>query len=322
MKTAEGIKTEWEKAEENGTPRDKKYSMLFGNASGKNNVLVGHNAYAKTPAMYVGLEPGKNYTIETLSGDCGLMLPSYIGIDETAYISKITTVCYPTTSKDIYVSKGYVQEVGGNHGGIASSITGGNKLETGTTISYEHIDTTEDPEYMIDIPCRYSCPAVYLNKGESYTFTVDDDYNMYGLYIGCWDEADYQGIKIVEGVEPYSLLMAERLASGATKFNVKAYWTPGEEWVSVDDNIIQAEYNIRLAENTSGNDYCRYLNNSIIKHYDLDEFTMTGHQHTLESISDLGDLKATIPKMVLSTSTLVDGISPLEENTFWFVYEE
>jgi hypothetical protein len=272
--------------------------------------------------MYVGLEPGKNYTIETLSGDCGLMLPNLLGTKTSGYVSKITKVCYPTTSKDIYVSKGYVQEVGGNHGGIASSITGGNKLETGTTISYEHIDTKEYPEYMIDIPCLYSCPAVYLNKGESYTFTVDDDYNMYGLYIGCWDEADYQGIKIVEGVEPYSLLMAERLASGATKFNVKVYYTPGEHWLNVDDNIIQAEYNIRLAENTSGNDYCRYLTNDIIRHYDLDEFTMTGHQHTLESISDLDDLKATIPKMVLSTSRLVDGNSPLEENTFWFVYEE
>jgi hypothetical protein len=53
----------------------------------------------------------------------------------------------------------------------------------------------------------------------------------------------------------------------------------------------------------------------------LDEFSLVGHHHNLEDIDDLQDLVDTIPVVELSTQTLADGISPLEENHLYFVYE-
>ena len=59
-----------------------------------------------------------------------------------------------------------------------------------------------------------------------------------------------------------------------------------------------------------------------MSNFDLDDFTMTGHTHSIAEMTDLNIVTDTIPKMQLSTSTLVDGESELAENTFYFVYEE
>ena len=141
---------------------------------------------------------------------------------------------------------------------------------------------------------------------------------MYGIWVACLDEEDYKGIKIVEGIEPYSKLMEERLASGATKFNLKVYNC------AYDDNEIMAEYNIKLSDNTTENDYCRFLSADTIKHFDLDDFTMNGHNHDIESLDNVPEFVESlkVPKMVLSTSTLADGQSELAENTFHFVYSD
>lgn len=302
-----------------GAEYDRCYDMVIASKDKVDRHLAKFNAKPVAPAMYVGLEPLKNYTIESLAGDCALVLSTN---KTKKHITKEETIIYPTTTKVVSVSKKDANNVGSVGGGVVGGVvTGGSKLDNGTSIVYSYIDDTKEPLGSIEVPCALSCPTVYLRKGESYTFQVEDENAMYGIYVCCWQEEDYAGIKIVEGIEPYSLLMEERMASGATKFNIKTYWTPELYW-TVDNNEIMQEFNIKLCDNTAEKDYCRYLTSETIKHFDLDEFTMVGHSHSLSSISDLDELKATIPKMILSTSTLADGESELAENTFHFVYAD
>ncbi len=299
------------------------YDMVIASPYWVEKHLSKYNSKPVAPAMYVGLAPLKNYTIETTAGDCALILSDN---DTKIHITKSEKVVYPSEQINLTVSKSEANGVGGtttDGGAIGGVVTGGGKLQNGTVISYERIDNTKDPIGILDLPCAMSCPKIYLKKGESYTFQVEDEHPMYGIYVCCWDEDAYAGIKIVEGIEPYSKLMEERMASGATKFNIKTYWTPNNSW-NVDTNEILQEFNIKLTDNTTENDYCRYLNAETIKHFDLDEFTMLGHQHKVSDMSDMESYVESlkIPKMVVSTSTLADGVSDLEENTFHFVYEE
>ena len=115
--------------------------------------------------------------------------------------------------------------------------------------------------------------------------------------------------------------MSERLATGATKFNMKIYFGEADSNQLSDVNLPRYEYNVKLVDTTEDNGYVRYLTNELKKSYDLDEFAMYGHEHRLEDIADLQELKDTVPKMQLSTTTLVDGVSKLEPNTFYFVYD-
>lgn len=298
------------------------YDMIVADPYWVKSKLHHYNAQPLAPAMYVGLAPGSNYTIETLAGDCALILTDRTNRKHITTEKEV--VCYPTTTKTANVSSSQAKETGQeNSSGAIGGSQSGAGLGNGAVISYEYIDSTKDPIGKIDVPCALTCPYVYIRKGESYTFTVDDDDEMLGIWILCWNEDDYQGIKIVEGVEPYSTLMSERMASGATKFNVKTYWTPGLEF-DVDDDKIMQEFNIKLCDNTTEKDYCRFLNNNTIKHFDLDEFTMDGHTHTMAHVTDKEEFVQSlkVPTMTLSTSTLTDGISELPENTFYFVYEE
>lgn len=292
----------------------REWDLVIASPSTVNNHLMEHGAKPLAPAMYVGLKPLNNYTIESTAGDCALVLSNNI---TNHFVTKETEVCYPSTIKSVVVKKSQAQDVGTGNGGGAfgGTVTGGSKLENGTVLHFNVVDTSADPVGMMEIPTYISCPTVYLKRGESYTFQVEDEDDMYGIWVMCLDEEDYKGIKIVEGIQPYSELMAERMASGATKFNVKVYAD------NFDDNEIMAEYNIRLCENTTDDSYCRFLTNNTIKHFDLDDFSMNGHTHDIEKMEGVEELKATIPKMVLSTATLADGESELAENTFHFVYK-
>lgn len=298
-----------------GSDYDRCYDMVIAKPEDIRNHLANHEAQPIAPVMYVGLAPLHNYTIESTAGDCAIIFPNSGGFSSKLHITKEEHICYPTTSKISYASKNTVNSIGLSTG-MAGVVTGSNKLNNGTAFIMEQIDNTKDPEEKIEIPCALTCPDIYLKKGESYTFQIEDEDDMYGIWVCCWQEEDYEGIKIVEGIESYSSLMYERIASGATKFNMKIYAD------SFDANEIMQEYNIRLADNTTEADYCRYLTNETIKNYDLDVFSMSGHKHTTADITDIDELKATIPKMILSTGTLVDGLTELAENTFHFVYEE
>lgn len=302
------------RTKENNLLEGREWDLVIANPKYVNNQLAEHKAQPLAPAMFVGLEPLKNYTIETTAGDCAIILPENIS---NKFITKATEVCYPSTIKTVVVKKSQAQDMGTGVGGVGGgTVTGGAKLENGSVIHYSIVDTSADPVGMIEVPTAISCPNVYLKRGESYTFQVEDEDDMQGIWVACLQEDDYKGIKIVEGIQPYSELMAERMASGATKFNVKVYTE------AYDENEIMAEYNIKLCDNTTDDSYCRFLTNNTIKHFDLDDFTMVGHTHDIERMDGIDDLKATIPKMVLSTATLADGESELAENTFHFVYVE
>ena len=301
---------------DNNLLENRAYDLVIASNNDVGRYLSEHNAKPIAPAMYVGLKALKNYTIETTAGDCAIILSPNNG---NKFITKRTEICYPTTTKSIILKKKEVQNIGESNGDISTGIVSGkNKLETGTVVYVNVVDTSEEPEGMIEVPTAISCPNVYLKRGESYTFQVEDEDDMYGIWVACLDEEDYKGIKIVEGIEPYSKLMEERLASGATKFNLKVYNC------AYDDNEIMAEYNIKLSDNTTENDYCRFLSADTIKHFDLDDFTMNGHNHDIESLDNVPEFVESlkVPKMVLSTSTLADGQSELAENTFHFVYSD
>lgn len=294
----------------------REFDLVIASSRYINNQMKEHQAKPLAPAMYVGLKPLKNYTIETTAGDCALVLP---GNRTKKFITKRTELAYPSVMKSVVVKKARAQDVGMNDGGLqGGAVTGAGKLESGTVLYYNIVDKSVDPLGLIECPTALSCPNVYLKRGESYTFQVEDEDEMWGCWVMCLQEEDYKGIKIVEGIEPYSTLMEERMASGATKFNLKVYT---EQY---DDNEIMAEYNIKLSDNTTDDDYCRFLTNNTIKHFDLDDFTMNGHTHSVEEMTDLEerltDLR--VPTMKLNTATLVDGESELAENTFYFVYEE
>ena len=299
----------------------REYDWVIANPYYVNNHLAEHNAKPLAPAMFIGLAKNHNYTIETTAGNCAIVTP----INNTQkFITKETQVQYPSKIVTHTVTKNDANDfanaqVGQTSGGVgAGAVTGGSKLQNGTVMHFNVIDDSGDPSCKMEVPVALSCPNKYLKRGESFTFYVDDDADMYGIWVLCENEDDYKGIKVVEGVEPYSLLMAERMASGATKFNVKVF---SEKW---DRDDVRGEYNIKLCDNTTEDSYCRFLDNNTIKHYDLDVFTMVGHTHTVDEITDMetyvDSLK--IPTMRLGTSTMIDGETELPENTFYFVYEE
>lgn len=303
---------------ENNLLETREYDWVIANPNAINNYLAEHNAKPLAPAMYVGLAANHNYTIETTAGNCAIVLPTN---NTNKFITKEIQVQYPSTIVTYKVTTNDANDfadanIGSTTTGSvgAGAVTGGGKLSNGATMYFNVVDDSGDPSCMMEVPCALSCPNKYLNRGESYTFYVDDDAAMYGIWVLCESEDDYKGIKIVEGVEPYSLLMEERMASGATKFNLKVYTE------KFDRDDIKAEYNIKLCDNTTEDSYCRFLNNNTIKHYDLDVFTMVGHTHTVDEITDVESLN--IPKMRLGTSTMIDGETELPENTFYFVYEE
>lgn len=296
----------------------KEYKWVIASTHDVNNYLAEHGAKPLAPAMYIGLAKNKNYTIETTAGDCAIILPRN---NTKKYITKETQIQYPSTIATYKVTTNDADSLADatvgstNIGSVgAGAVTGGGKLQNGATIYFNVVDESGNPDCKMEVPCALSCPNKYLERGESYTFYVDDDADMYGIWVMCENEDDYKGIKIVEGIDSYSTLMSERMASGATKFNIKVYT---EKW---DRDDIMAEYNVKLCDNTTENSYCRLLDNNTIKHYDLDVFTMVGHTHSVEEITNVETLK--IPKMRLSTSPLLDGESELAENTFYFVYEE
>jgi hypothetical protein len=185
----------------------------------------------------------------------------------------------------------------------------------------------ENPAYVCraDIPAALRTPHKVIDKDESFTFRLGKTYTggfqgnvHYGVYLFCWNEEDYAGIKITEGVEKYSDVNAERIAAGATKMKLNVKFGSGDDGLS-DEDINYYEYNIRLADTTDDNGYVRYLTNECKKSYDLDEFSLVGHHHTIDELDNVEDLN--IPTMELSTISLADGVSPLEENHFYFVYE-
>ena len=300
------------------------YDWVIANPKVINNILPEYGAKPIAPAMYVGLKKNHYYTIETTAAPCAIVFP-HLGARETQkFITKALKIQYPSSIKTEVVKKadanGFANAQDGTvqTGSIgAGAVQHGSKLTNGTVMYFQTVDTSAEPTGAIEVPCALSCPNKYLNRGESYKVYIDDD-GEEGLYILCENEDDYKGIKIVEGVEPYSLLMQERMASGATKFNVKVYTD------MFDRDDIRAEYNIKLCDNTTEDSYCRYLDNHTIKHYDLDVFTMVGHTHTADELSNKEEFveSLNIPKMRLSTGTLIDGVSDLPENTFYFVYNE
>lgn len=309
---------EAEKIRDENLLETKEYKWVIASTHQVNNYLAEHGAKPLAPAMFIGLAKNKNYTIETTAGDCAIILPRN---NTKKYITKETQLQYPSTIATYKVTTNDADSMADanvgatNMGSVgAGAVTGGGKLQNGATIYFNIVDESGDPSCKMEVPCALSCPNKYLERGESYTFYVDDDADMYGIWVMCENEDDYKGIKVVEGIDSYSTLMSERMASGATKFNVKVYT---EKW---DRDDIMAEYNIKLCDNTTENSYCRLLDNNTIKHYDLDVFTMVGHTHSVEELTNVETLK--IPKMRLSTSPLLDGESELAENTFYFVYEE
>lgn len=298
-----------------GADYDRCYDMVIADPRKVSTYMADYEAQPIAPIMYVGLAPLHNYTIESTAGDCAIILPNSGHFGSKLHISKEKKTCYPATARITYASKNEVHSVGvGN--GIGGVVTGSNALNKGTAFVVSTIDETKDPDHQIEVPTALTCPDIYLKKGESYTFQIEDEDDMHGIWVCCWQEEDYEGIKIVEGVEPYSLLMAERIASGATKFNMKIY-AP-----AFDDNEIMQEYNVRLSDNTTSEDYCRFLTNETIKNYDLDVFSMSGHKHSTEDLTDIEELRKTIPKSIFSTATLADGVSDLPENTFYYVYKD
>lgn len=296
---------------------NREYDFVIADPKRVNKYLAEYNAQPIAPAMYVGLEKSTNYTIESTAGDCAIVLSPNI---PNVHVTKSNQLCYPSTVKTATVKKKTAQEIGEPSGGLGGGTVSGkgsSKLESGSVIYYDVVNESTDPVGTMDIPTALSCPNVYLKRGEKYTFYVNNDDDMFGIWICCHQEEDYAGIKIVKGVEPYSALMSERIASGATKFNVKVRHDS-------DPEDILAEYNVKLSDTTEPTDYCRLLTNNTIKNYRLDDFSMEGHDHKVADITDMEErlIELKVPKMILGTSTLVDGESELPENNFYFVYEE
>ena len=281
--------------------------------------------------IFVALSPSKNYTIESLNGAVGIFAPSagitLYGGEEACYGKHVTKV-----KKDLYGNK--VQKIIVNNRErynsqdfndynkeIGKSPVHSDKIY-GNMVTY-FVETEPQLVARAEVPAIYNVPHKVIQKGESVTIRIGNTIqpflpNLWGVYLFCWNEEDYQGIKITEGIEPYSVLNAERLAAGATKFNLKVCFGTAEDDLG-DVNDIRYEYNIKLVDTTEDMGYVRYLTNEMKKSYDLDEFSLVGHTHSIDDLIDVDDLK--VPKMKLSTMTLTDGISKLEENTFYFVYE-
>ena len=282
----------------------------------------------------VALNPNTNYTIESLNGPVAILasstsITSYHGESMCyhPYVTKVKTDLFETRVETVTVSKGNEATIVG-----ANTIEPTGKVATsqdkifGTRLMYY---TNDKPAYVgrAEVPAVCRTPHKVIDKDESFTFRTGTTYNggfmgnpHYGVYLFCWNEEDYAGIKITEGIEKYSDVNAERIAAGATKMKMSVkFGNPNDETILGNDDINYYEYNIRLSDTTDDNGYVRYLTNECKKSYDLDEFSLVGHHHTVDEIDNIADLK--IPTMEISVETLVDGVSPLEENHYYFVVE-
>ena len=287
-----------------------------------------NNAYK---GIMVALSPSKYYTIESLNGPVAIFSPCsgfniYGGEASNHYrhVTKWQRDLYETKLETITIERRQESQiVGAEVNGATGKVPVGGDKVLGTTVSYY---TNDNPNYCgrAEVPTILRCPNKVIEKGEHCTFRLGNtwqnfSFNYQGVFLFCQNEEDYAGIKITEGIEPYSVMEAERIASGATKFNMKVRF--GSVADGFPDDADRYEYNIRLVDTTEDDGYVRYLTNEIKKSYYLDEFSLVGHHHTMDDIEDLQDLADTIPKMTVSTQTLSDGYSPLEENNFYFVYE-
>lgn len=291
-----------------------------------NYVIDRNNAYR---GIMMALEPSKFYTLESLNGPVAIFSPcagiaaSGVSLNGGRHVTKVQTDLYEASLETITIERREESQIiGADTIGTGKVPVGSDKV-LGTTVSYY---TNENPNYCgrAEVPTILRTPHKIIQKGESITFRIGNTYqdfapNYLGVYLFCWNEEDYTGLKLTEGVEPYSVMEAERIASGATKFNMKVKFGSVED--GFPDDAVRYEYNIRLVDTTEDNGYVRYLKNEIKKSYDLDEFSLVGHHHNMEDIDDLQELVDTIPVMTVSTQTLSDGVSPLEENNFYFVYE-
>ncbi len=318
-------------------PEEMKYCLVNGDDLHKAKDADGNNIFKEAEAhrgISVALNRGTFYTIEALNGPVYLfnplgMISVYNGgpINRGRHITKVKKDLYESNVETITIQRREeTQIVGADTSQGQGKVPVGSDKVLGTQLVYYWND---NPNYVgrAEVPAILDCPNLVLQKGESVTVkvggTLQDPWqfmNLWGLFMFCLNEEDYAGIKITEGVEPYSVLEAERIAAGATKFNLQVKFGTQDDGLS-GWNEPKYEYNIRLVDTTEDDGYVRYLTNEIKKSYDLDEFSLVGHHHTTEDLEDIDELRATIPKMILSTQTLSDGLSPLEENHFHFVYE-
>ncbi len=301
----------------------------------------GHNMFKEAEAhrgILVALRPNVNYTIESMNGPVAIISPNtgmtaYYNTDSLCgrhYVTKVKKDLYESRVETITVSRREESQiVGADTSSGTGKVPVGQDKVLGTQLMY-YVNT--DPSYVgrAEVPAVCRTPHKVIEKGENFTFRIgtDNPYSFgvkfvpatWGVYLFCWDEEDYAGIKITQGIEPYSVLNAERIAAGATKMKLNIKFGEGGENSELNDfDTNYYEYNIRLNDTTEDNGYVRYLTNECKKSYDLDEFSLVGHHHSINDLDDVEDLK--IPTMELSTVTLADGVSPLEENHFHFVYE-
>ena len=308
----------------------------------QNTDVEGNNALKdadKHMGIFVALDPDKNYTIETLNGQVAIYAPynnislangaSSDNLNYGKHVGKVKSLLMESYLETISIErKEETQIVGENTVQAQGKVPIAGDKVLGTKVSY-YVNENPDAFGLAEVPSVFNTPHKVLDKGESLTFRISNykwevpsvnPVGLWGIYLFCWNPEDYNGIKIVEGVEPYSTLDSERMAAGATKFNLKVKFGDTNSGLA-DVNTPRYEYNIKLVDTTDNNGYVRYLTNEMKKSYDLDEFSLVGHKHKLEDISDLENLTKTIPKMEVSTVSLADGTSPLAENTFYFVYE-
>lgn len=324
-------------------PREMGCVLIDGGDIRKATDVDGHNVFKEAEGhrgIVVALKPHVNYTIESMNGPVAIVSPNtglsaYSENDSVCgkyayYVTKVKEDLYETKVETITVSRREESQiVGADTTSGTGKVPVGQDKVLGSTLMY-YINT--DPAYVgrAEVPAVCRTPHKVIEKGESFTFRIGD-YNPYsvgatyvaptfGVYLFCWNEEDYAGIKITEGVEKYSDINAERIAAGATKMKMNVMFGNGDDELN-DHDINYYEYNIRLNDTTEDDGYVRYLTNECKKSYDLDEFSLVGHHHELADIDDLQDLVDTIPVMELSTVTLADGVSPLEENHFHLVYE-
>lgn len=322
-------------------PREFGCVLIGGGDIRKATDCEGYNPFKEAEAhrgIVVALKPGVNYTIESLNGPVAIcspntgLTPYYESVDSCHsnhyYVTKVKKDLYETKVETITISRREESQVVGadTTSGVGKVPVGMDKV-LGTQLMY-YINT--DPSYVgrADVPAVCRVPHKVIEKGENFTFRIGYDNPVdtnwrdagatWGVYLFCWHEEDYAGIKITEGTEPYSVINAERIAAGATKMKLNIKFGSGDDNLN-DHDVNYYEYNIRLADTTEDNGYIRYLTNECKKSYDLDEFSLVGHHHSINDLDDVDDLY--IPTMELSTVTLADGVSPLEENHFHFVYE-
>ena len=301
----------------------------------------GYNMFKEAEAhrgIVVALKPNVNYTIESMNGPVAILSPNtgmtayyeHEKLGGSPYVTKVKKDLYETRVETITVSRREESQIlGADTTSGTGKVPVGQDKVLGTTLMYY---VNNDPTYVgrADVPAVCRTPQKVIEKGENFTFRIGNrnpySYGVryvpatWAVYLFCWNEEDYAGIKITEGTEPYSVLNSERIAAGATKMKLNVKFGSGDD-VLDDFDTNYYEYNIRLNDTTEDNGYVRYLTNECKKSYDLDEFSLVGHHHTLDEIDDLQDLVDTIPIVELSTHTLADGITPLEENHLYLVYE-